>query len=165
MNLINKREVVPMPSRKTVDAIEADMEQFVSAEQPNLRNQVGSGNMERVNELVSQSLTHNYESGAKALEAAIKAAEAQSQVLKEQVNQNEQNLDAYKREAAETIMAFQKRSEALTAVVKANNDHLLSMTKAVEEHRSHLQNPAMLMPQPADTTKLLRGRPAARNEE
>ena len=140
---------MPTPTRKLVDAIEADIG-GVALNDPELRARVGdSQNMEKMNKLLSDGLTANYESGAKALEAAIQEAEAVSSRLKQEAAHLEQQMDSAKREAAETILSLKNRMAEHAATLEAYNAHLHSMTKWSEEQRAFLKAP---LPKPIKET-------------
>jgi hypothetical protein len=155
MNLPNplaKRKLEPtLPTNR---AIEAEFADYVPRQ--HIREVALSQKMERDKDLLANGLTDAYETGAKALAAAIDEADQQQDRHEQIVAQKRRELDDLKRKAGEYLLAHKSTNAELAAGVEAHLDHLRTMARWVEEQHENLKHPpqpprpALGPPQPLD---------------
>jgi hypothetical protein len=143
MALLKQKDVVPL-RRDAVPEIEVEIADIART----VRGLGVSSNMERAKQLLTAGLTDAYDDGAKALEAALSAADSQLEKHEKAVTEERKQLDGIKRAAAEMLMAHKSRNSELAAGVQAHVAHLATMARWVEEQKATIAAPPAL-PRPA----------------
>ena len=145
MAILPKREVLPLPSRRTVDELEAQIGSHVRAQLPAMREQGDGAKIERAKELLSNGLGHVHEDGAKKLELAITAATEETARLHAAIDKLDEAMNTLKLKTASNILDLKSKSSQLTAEVEARVQHVASMVRWSDEQEAILKSP----PRPA----------------
>lgn len=162
---MKRRQLTPVPTPKSMPTPRSIDQEF--QEIPRDEYQLdGSTKMERMGKLLTDGLTHAYRDGASALEAAIKESTDSVAEKQQRCRELDEQLDAFKRNAAEQILQFSQRAKELTAEVEASIEHLRQMTRWSEEQRATIKSPPRLSPPPSPplVAEEIRGKTSKRSK-
>ena len=148
--------VVRMPTRRTVDDLEAQLSSEVRRDVQSgaIRRGDTFGSSEKMRkgaELVLASLTAADKDGAAALERSLAEAAAKTEQLKEKIGQLDAAMDQVKRRTAENILELGQTSTELIKEVERHLEHVTSMLHRREEESAQLKQPMVLPALPPAT--------------